>query len=242
MLWNQRLPKAYYDYVKKPEIFEYLLNQNVSFRGVNAIVRQFVSEPNNWLSLKNCFVAYYSTYQYIYSMLFPKYYSKNNKYGLKNKIKFAISYKRWRESQKQEQLAKNPFNFNVPVGAADKFEVVQRHEYEQKPISIDDDIEFKADVADTKVVKMAAADATGGGSNKDSIMPYPPESPVTYKYAPTMCLIRELDRKYFLPKVAKNIKKNRRKKASIRSQQKKQLLEKLKVNTEKMEKLKNVNK
>ena len=136
MLWNQCLPQAYYNYVKKPEIFEHLLNQ----KGVNAIVRQFASEPSNWQAIKNCFNEHYSNYQY---------YSQNNKYGLKNKIKFAISYERWRENQKQEQLGKNPFNFNVP----DNFQVIQRHEYEQKPIKIDDDIEFKADVADTKVVK-----------------------------------------------------------------------------------------
>ena len=81
MLWNQCLPKTYYNYVKKPEIFEYLLNQNVCYRGVNAIVRQFVSQPGNWTETKNCFNEHYSNYQYIYSMLFSKYYSQNNKHA-----------------------------------------------------------------------------------------------------------------------------------------------------------------
>ena len=133
MLWNQYVPPNFYQVVKRLEIFEYLLSQNVSFRGVNDIVKKFALEPQNWHDLKNCFTAYYSTYQYIYSMLFPKYYNQNNKYGLKNKIKFALCYDRWMANKKQEQLGKNPFNFKVP----DNFEIIQRNDYEQTPIKID---------------------------------------------------------------------------------------------------------
>ena len=75
MLWNQCVPVAFYRFVKQPENFEYLLSQNVLFRGVNDIVRKFAFEPQNWHDLKNSFIAYYSTYQYIYLLLFPKYYS-----------------------------------------------------------------------------------------------------------------------------------------------------------------------
>ena len=190
MLWNQCLPKSYYNYVKKPEIFEYLLNQNVCYRGVNAIVKQFVSQLGNWTEIKNYFNEDYSNYQYIYSMLFPKYYSQNKKPGLKNKIKFALAYERWREGKKMEQLGKNPFNFNVP----DNFEIVQRHDYEQKPIKVDDDIEFGRDVVDTKAKKQKTDSTDGNCSNeenKENIMPCPPPSPLTYKYAPTMCRIRQ---------------------------------------------------
>ena len=54
-----------------------------------------------------------------------------------------------------------------------------------------------------------------------------------------MYSIPEFDKKYFFPKVVKKIKNQEKqeKKTSIRSQQKKQLLEKLKLNTEKMEKI-----
>ena len=89
MLWGQCIPKTFFNFIKQPDNFEYLLSQNVSFKGVNALVQKFASQPNNWLGLKNCFVVYYSTYQYVYSMLFPKYYSENNKYGMEN-LPFAI--------------------------------------------------------------------------------------------------------------------------------------------------------
>ena len=85
MLWNQCVPPAFYSFVKQPENLEYLLSQNVSFRVVNEIVAKFVAlEIQNGHDLVNYFTTYYSTYQYIYSMLFPKYYRQNNKYGLKN--------------------------------------------------------------------------------------------------------------------------------------------------------------
>ena len=38
-------------------------------------------------------------------------------------------------NQKNEQTGKNPFNFNVP----DNFEIIRRHDYEQKPIQINND-------------------------------------------------------------------------------------------------------
>ena len=107
MLWNQCVPPAFYSFVKQPENFEYLLSQNVAFRGVNEIVAKFVAlEIQNGHDLVNYFTTYYSTYQYIYSMLFPKYYRQNNKYGLKNKIKFALCYYKWLETKKMNKLGK----------------------------------------------------------------------------------------------------------------------------------------
>ena len=106
--------------------------------------------------------------------------------------------------------------------------MVERHEYEQKPIIIDDDIKFKADAPDTKKKQQ---DATDGG-NRENISP-PPPRPATYAYARTMCSIPEFDQKYSLPKVAKKPKTNE-KKLAVREQKKELLIEQLKKNTEKM--------
>ena len=96
-------------------------------------------------------------------------------------------------NKKQEKLGKNPFNFKVPDG----FEIIQRHDYEQTPIKIDNDGVFRADVPDTRKplqIAIKKVDATDGSTvnNKENISPstevfpsvYPPDSPVTYKYAP----------------------------------------------------------
>ena len=212
-----------------PGNFKYLLCQNVFFKGVKAILQQYASQPNNWLGLKNCFVVYYTTYQYIYSMLFPKYYSQNNKFGMKNRIKFALCSQRWRAKQ---QLAKNPFNFDVG-NRPNPLQVMERHEYEQKPIVIDDDIKFKTDAPDTK--KKQQVDARDGG-NKENIPP-PPPPPATYAHVPTMCSIPEFDQKYSFPKVAKKPKTSK-KKLAVREQKKKLLIEQLNKNTEKMRQIK----
>ena len=47
MLWGQCVPKSFYDFIKLPDNFEYLLSQNVSFKGVNALINKFASEPPN---------------------------------------------------------------------------------------------------------------------------------------------------------------------------------------------------
>ena len=108
MLWNQCVPPAFYSFVKQPENFEYLLSQNVSFRGVNEIVMKFVAlEFQNGHDLVSYFINYYSNYQYIYSMLFPKYYNQNNKHGMRNTIKFALCYGNWLATKKNDQIGKN---------------------------------------------------------------------------------------------------------------------------------------
>ena len=222
MLWGQCVPKAFYDFIKKPDNSEHLLSQNVSFKRVKALISKFAADGHYWQGLKNCFTAYYSTYQYVYSMLFPKYYTQNNKFGMKNRIKFALCYERWRSTQ--QQLGKNPFNFNVE-NKPDNFTVeskVERHEFEQKLIVIDVDVEFRADVPGTKK-KCCTAPSTA---------------------ACDLCLcshygrIVEFDQKYSLPKVIKKAPKINEKKLAPREQKKKYLIEQLNKNTEKMKQIK----
>ena len=167
-------------------------------------------------------------------MLFPKYYTTNNKFGMKNRIKFALCHERWRAVQQLQEIAKNPLNLSVE-NRPDNFQVVERHEYEQKPIEIDNDVEFRADVPDIRK-------KPSGGKKPDAIdgkenVPPPPPPPITYRYAPTMCSIPDFDQKYSLPKITKNPKVNE-KKLAAREQKKKMLIEQLNKNTEKMRQIK----
>ena len=141
MLWEQCVPKSFYDFIKQPENFEYLVSQNVSFKTLNSIIKKFVASGQHMQALKNCFAAYYSTYQYVYSMLFPKYHTQNNKFGMKNKTKFMLRYEKWRSVQ----LGKTPFNFKVE-------DQTKRHAFEQKPINIDNSEDSKKTIPDTKKV------------------------------------------------------------------------------------------
>ena len=167
-------------------------------------------------------------------MLFPKYYTTKNKFGMKNRIKFALCHERWTAVQQQQQIAKNPLNFSVE-NRPDNFQVVERHEYEQKPIEIDNDIEFRADVPDIRK-KLSAGKKPDAIDGKENVPP-PPPPPITYRYAPTMCSIPDFDQKYSLPKITKNPKVNE-KKLAAREQKKKMLIKQLNKNTEKMRQIK----
>ena len=96
----------------------------------------------------------------------------------------------------------------------------------------------------TAIKKIDATDGTTV-NNKENISlstevfpsAYPPDTPVTYKYVPTMVGFEDFDKKYFLPKVTKKIKSNEQK-VAVRNQKKNILLQKLNVNTEKMQAIK----
>ena len=189
MLWEQCVPRSFYDFIKQPENFEVLLSQNVSFKTVNGLIQKFAIYGQNMRALENSFAVYYSTFQYVYSMLFPKYYTQNNKFRMKNKIKFALCYEQYRSAQ----IGKNPFNFTVE-------DQVKRHAFEQKPIIIDDIKEDMKTIPDKTKIFLA-----------------PPPQPSSYAYAPTMVNVTEFDQKYSLPKVAKKALKTTKKNKLLES-------------------------
>ena len=172
-MWEECIPAGFYAYIKKPENFELLHSEKLTFKQVKTLVQSYTQMPGTWSEMTRCFSSYHTIYQYIYSLLFPKYYTQSNKYGMQSRIKFAFCFKGWRQRKRNEETAKNPFNFAVA-------EEVIRHPYEQKVITNDD--EFKADVPDTR----------------KNAEPTP-----TYVYPPTMVGIKKFDKQFKLPKVKK---------------------------------------
>ena len=130
MLWEECIPQGYYNYVKRPENFETLNSTKTTFKDVKKIVQNYLQQPNTWSEIIRYFTSYYSIYQYVYSLLFPKSYA-NTSMGQNTKIKFFLCFERWRPRKREEQTAKNPFNFAV----ADE---VITHPLEQKPITDSD--------------------------------------------------------------------------------------------------------
>ena len=101
--------------------------------------------------------------------------------GQQNKIKFFLCFERWRVRKREEQTAKNPFNFAVA-------EEIITHHFEQKPIT--DNEEFQPDLP--KVENLAVSDKN---------VAYPPSDPrPRYVYPPTVVSIKQFDEKFKLPK------------------------------------------
>ena len=136
MLWEDCLPKSYLLYLKKPDNFELINSEKSNFKTIKNLVQQYMGSSENCQNLRNSFQRYHEIYQYIYSHVFPKTYSK--KAGFSKQVQFTQQFNSWKQ-----KMQKNPFNFTTEQ---------IRHPMEQKPIEIKiyDDIDFKAYVIDTK--------------------------------------------------------------------------------------------
>ena len=126
MLWEEWLPKGFYEHIKKPENFELLNSERLTFKHAKNIVYAYVQLPDVWSEMAHYVSEHHSNYQYVYSLLFPKSYLQRNKYGQQSRIKFALSFNKWQQRKMNEEIGKNPFNFNVAN--------VLRHPCEQIPI------------------------------------------------------------------------------------------------------------
>ena len=96
MIWEECFPANFYAYIKKPENFELLHSEKLTFKQVKTLVQTYIQIPGAWNEMKQYFTKYHFIYQYVYSLLFPKYYTQNNKYGMQTKVKFALCFERWR--------------------------------------------------------------------------------------------------------------------------------------------------
>ena len=172
MLWEMCLLDSYLNYLKKPENFELPYSEKITFKQVKDIVGQYICIPQCWRELSACFKQKHVILQYVYSHLFPKTYA--NKLGCQKKIQFRRCLASWNEKKKMQS----------PI---------------TKEIDIYDDLEFKADVVDTKTKKPTAGN--------EAELPYsaadPPAASERFLYAPTMVGIKSFDKKYKLPKQKK---------------------------------------
>ena len=55
------------------------------------LIKKFLSNDRNLSALKRYFQVCSTMYQYIFSMVFPKYYTQNNRFGVQNKKNFYYS-------------------------------------------------------------------------------------------------------------------------------------------------------
>lgn len=79
-------PQSLHDYIKKPDNFEKLYSGNTSFKEINHIIKCFVSISKYYDGLHRFLKIFSNTYQYIYSMLFPKCYVDNDRFGMQDKV------------------------------------------------------------------------------------------------------------------------------------------------------------
>ena len=232
MLWEECLPEKYYNYVRRPEIFELLHSPKLTFKQVKDLIGAYLHVPRAWAEIVNCFKEHHAIYQYTYAHLFPKTFT--NRTGFAKKIQHKMCFERWQERKRAQERAKNPFNFEIPD--------TERHPFEQVPITneitfLTNDDEHKADVPDSRKKTLPPS------ANKENIPPYPSHDPPKqqrFLYAPTMVGTSELlnnfqqnfDKKHKLPR--QKVRDKNLKKAEERKKTKEKLIQQLAENDEKM--------
>ena len=94
------------------------------YRKANSVAKQFLIEhPSELNHLKHCLAENGEVIQYLYAMLFLKYYSRNNKFGIQNKSLVDLAYGEWIFNIKNKpQVAKESNNYNKPERIINEFE------------------------------------------------------------------------------------------------------------------------
>ena len=94
MLWQKCLPQQFTRYIFLYHNFLALTQMAITYQKANSVVKQFLTEHLSELNhLKHCLAENAKVIQYLYATLFPKYYSRNNKFGIHNKYLVDLTYR-----------------------------------------------------------------------------------------------------------------------------------------------------
>ena len=100
ILWSMLLPQNFYIFISKKENIQLLNKRNAKFQDAVEIVTLFIENAENekktqkeqYNILKAFLVKYIKMYQFIFSNLFPKYFTKFDSRGIENNIEFTSYY------------------------------------------------------------------------------------------------------------------------------------------------------
>ena len=106
MLWEECLPNYFYSYVKKPENFELLHAQKVTFKNIKIMISKYFEIPGAYNELIQYMQQNHGISRYVYSFLFPRSYMQNNQHGIQTNINFTLCFERWRKKKEINKLAK----------------------------------------------------------------------------------------------------------------------------------------
>ena len=110
----------------------YLNRKNVLEPKVVEFITEFLEEDeNHYKELRNNLPSYKSTFQYVYSNVFPEIYCSTEKRGFDLNSNFHIIFKNYKnKKQLESSLGKNPDNYEMVCNEANTSQ--------QKPVNIDE--------------------------------------------------------------------------------------------------------
>ena len=92
MPWTYLVPNKFYIFICK-NAFIILNELSLKYQNASEIVHDLIAENNvHFLKLKEYFKRNALIYQYIYALLFPKYFCRVDNYNVRSKLVFDIAY------------------------------------------------------------------------------------------------------------------------------------------------------
>ena len=155
ILWSQLLPQNFYIFVARKENIQLLNKKNAKFQDAVEIIRLFIENADNenttqdaqYNILKKYLTSYIKMYQFIFSNLFPKYYSKFNARGIENNIEFTSYYSNYLNQNNIIEWQKNNLFWEEQM----KNKVIPT-----PPCSVDSESDSDIEIVDLKKVKKEA--------------------------------------------------------------------------------------
>ena len=129
MLWQKCIPRQFCQYIFLHDNFLALTQMEITYQKANAVVNEFLKRhPHELNSLKEYLAENTKVIQHVYATLFPKYYSRNNKFSMQNKSLVDLAYREWifnttlEKTKEYPQLAKDPNSYTRPEKYISEFE------------------------------------------------------------------------------------------------------------------------
>ena len=95
--WDECIPHDFVCYMYQQVNYNIISKPNVTYQKANEIVIQFIFEDSNRINtLKYKIEERFSLIRYVYFMLFRKYYSRINSFGIENKNNFHFYFQTWK--------------------------------------------------------------------------------------------------------------------------------------------------
>ena len=123
-LWNSIMPSGFYNFISNSDNYATLNKIKLRFQDTIEIGRSFADDITNYRGIKDVLKTNHALFQYLFSNLFPRYFSRIDDYGIRSKLTFenniiSIRIKNvfwqtyilnppFRQQQQQRQVMKMP--------------------------------------------------------------------------------------------------------------------------------------
>ena len=146
-IWQKCLPSNLTNFVSTKYNYDTLTKKDLKFKDVYVMIHEYMSKDDNYNQAQKMLKSNFDEIRYVFSILFPKIYSRTNEIGIQIKSRFDYSFSLWSnnlfsdELDKGQQLPNDEQVIKKQQGTGknmrDYEDRVFINEFEQKPLKND---------------------------------------------------------------------------------------------------------